>query len=108
MSHWAELDDDNIVLRVLVGTSDPDSGALEWLDQNVGGRWLQTSYNATIRKNFAGMGYSYDLARDAFIPPRPYTSWTLDDVSCRWEPPTPRPDGDYIWDENTTQWEESE
>ena len=70
------------------------------------GTWIQTSYNNNIRKNFAGIGHSYDLTRDAFIEPQPYASWTLNETTCRWEPPTPYPDDDnvYTWDESTTAW----
>jgi len=70
------------------------------------GTWIQTSYNNNIRKNYASIGYTYDLARDAFIEPQPYASWTLDETTCRWEPPTPYPDDDnaYKWDESSTSW----
>lgn len=68
--------------------------------------WMQTSYNGNFRKNFAGFGYTYDLARDAFIAPQPYTSWVLNETTCRWEAPTPYPDDAnvYSWDESTTSW----
>ena len=70
------------------------------------GTWIQTSYNGNIRKNFAGVGYTYDLARDAFIAPKPYASWVLNETTCRWDAPTPYPDDDnvYTWDESTTSW----
>lgn len=70
------------------------------------GTWIQTSYNGNIRKNYASIGYIYDLARDAFIEPQPYASWTLNETTCQWEPPTPYPDDDnaYKWDESTTSW----
>jgi len=68
--------------------------------------WKQTSYNNSIRKNFAGVGYKYDEDRDAFIPPKPYSSWTLNETTCQWEAPTAYPtDGkSYDWDETTTAW----
>ena len=68
--------------------------------------WVQTSYNGNIRKNFAGIGHTYDLTRDAFIAPKPYASWVLNEDTCRWEAPTPYPDDDntYVWDESTTSW----
>jgi hypothetical protein len=71
-----------------------------------GGNWIQTSYNGNIRKNFAGIGFSYDSIRDAFIPPKPYNSWVLNEDICRWEPPVPTPnDGKiYMWDENSLSW----
>lgn len=70
------------------------------------GTWMQTSYNGNIRKNFAGIGSTYDLTRDAFIAPKPYASWVLNESTCRWEAPTPYPDDDnsYTWDESTTSW----
>jgi len=67
--------------------------------------WVQTSYNKNIRKNYAGIGYEYDEARDAFIPPSPFPSWTLDEETCLWKPPTPKPDGNYIWNESTQAWD---
>lgn len=68
--------------------------------------WMQTSYNGNLRKNFASIGYTYDLARDAFIAPQPYASWVLNETTCRWEAPTPYPDDGnvYSWDESTTSW----
>jgi hypothetical protein len=70
------------------------------------GTWMQTSYNGNIRKNFAGIGYTYDLARNAFIALQPYASWVLNETTCRWEAPTPYPDDGnaYTWDESTTSW----
>lgn len=71
MAHWAELDDNNIVLRVTVGSnSEPDEG-YQWLVENLGGRWVKTSYNGTIRGRFAGIGYMYDEVLDEFLPPKP-------------------------------------
>ena len=107
MSHWAEIDENNIVTRVLVGNnSEPDEG--EAFMNSLGGTWVKTSYNGTIRKNYAGIGYSYDAERDAFIAPKPYDSWTLDEDTCRWEAPVAYPtDGKlYAWNEDNTNWEE--
>ena len=75
----------------------------------LGGEWKQTSYNGNIRKNYAGVGYTYDAARDAFIAPRPFPSWILDEATCQWAAPTPMPtDGKrYQWDEATLAWIES-
>lgn len=88
MSHWAEIDNNNKVIRVLVGPNDvPDEG-YQWLVDNLGGRWVKTSYNATIRKNFAGIGYTFDETRDAFIPPKPVkdgVEFVLDEQTCRWK-----------------------
>ena len=66
--------------------------------------WKQTSYNANFRKNYAGIGDTYDAVRDAFIAPKPYDSWVLNESTCRWQAPVPRPDGHYIWDESTVSW----
>ena len=107
MSHWAEIDENNIVTRVLVGNnSEPDEG--EAFMNSLGGTWVKTSYNGTIRKNYAGIGYSYDSSRDAFIAPKPFESWELDEDTCRWEAPVAYPtDGKmYAWNEDNTNWEE--
>jgi len=68
--------------------------------------WVQTSYNNSFRKNYAGMGYTYDETRDAFYAPQPFPSWTLNETTCHWEAPTPYPDDDgrYTWDEDTLSW----
>jgi hypothetical protein len=107
MSHWAEIDENNIVTRVLVGNnSEPDEG--EAFMNSLGGTWVKTSYNGTVRKNYAGIGYSYDSSRDAFIAPKPFDSWELDEDTCRWEAPVAYPtDGKmYAWNEDNTNWEE--
>lgn len=91
MAHWAEINENNIVVRVLVGDNNDPNGdeGYQWLIDNLGGRWIQTSYNATIRKNFAGIGYLYDPIRDAFIPPKPdsptNSEWVLNEDTCLWE-----------------------
>lgn len=110
MSHFAELDQNNIVTRVLVGNNDFSNEGYDWFVENLGGRWVQTSYNGTIRKNFAGIGFTYDEELDAFIPPQPFDSWTLNEETCHWEPPVEYPqDGKmYNWNEETTNWEEVE
>lgn len=109
MAHWAEVDENNIVIRVLVGDNNDPNGdeGYQWLIDNLGGTWIKTSYNATIRKNYAGIGYSYDPDLDAFIAPQPFPSWILDQETCRWEAPTPYPeDGTaYQWNEQTKEWE---
>ena len=84
MSHWAEIDKNNIVLRVLVGdNNEPDEG--QSFMESLGGTWVKTSYNGTIRKNYAGAGYTYDANRDAFIPPKCHDEAILDEASCQWE-----------------------
>lgn len=106
MSHFAELDKDNIVIRVLVGDNNMPNEGYDWFVETFGGRWIQTSYNANIRKNYANLGFSYDEARDAFIAPRTFKSWTLDEETCQWQAPTPYPlDGlNYYWEEKLLEW----
>jgi len=106
MSHWAELDSDNKVIRVTVGDNNEADEGYQWLIDNLGGTWIKTSYNGNIRFNFAGIGYSYDEVRDAFIAPKPFESWVLDEDTCRWEAPVPYPnDGKmYGWDETNQEW----
>jgi hypothetical protein len=83
MSHWAELDDANKVIRVLVGdNNEPDEG--QAFMESIGGTWIKTSYNGTIRKNFAGIGYTYDEGRDAFIAPKPDNNLGFDEATCQW------------------------
>lgn len=106
MSHFAEIDENNVVLRVLVGDNNMPNEGYDWFVENLGGTWVKTSYNGNIRKNFAGIGYTYDEERDAFIPPKPFESWTLNEITCRWQAPVPYPqDGRiYRWDEDTLTW----
>jgi hypothetical protein len=88
MAHWAEIDKNNIVLRVLVGDNNDPNGdeGYQWLIDNLGGTWIKTSYNGNIRKNFAGIGYTYDPNKDVFIPPKPDgIGWTLNEETYRWE-----------------------
>jgi hypothetical protein len=110
MSHWAEIDNDNIVLRVLVGDNNaPDEG--QSFMESLGGTWIKTSYNGNIRKNFAGIDYTYDAERDAFIAPKPFNSWTLDEDTCLWQAPTPMPTTEgkrYYWSEDDLSWREKE
>jgi hypothetical protein len=106
MSHFAEIDENNIVLRVLVGdNNEPDEG--EAFMNSLGGTWVKTSYNSTIRKNYAGVGYLYDSDRDAFIAPKPYQSWILNEDTCQWEAPTPMPTDPqvYHWVEEDLSWQ---
>ncbi len=83
MSHWAEIDNNNIVLRVLVGNNHGDEG--EAFMNSLGGTWVKTSYNGNIRKNFAGIGYTYDSVRDAFISPACHEEAILNEESCKWD-----------------------
>lgn len=109
MAHWAELDENNIVIRVTVGDNNDPNGdeGYQWLLDNLGGTWVKTSYNATIRKNFAGIGFIYDENRDAFIAPQPFPSWILNELTCRWDSPVPYPtDGNpYVWNETNLSWD---
>lgn len=129
MAHFAEINDSNVVLRVLVlnnsDTMDNNGNEVEsigakYLSDGFGGTWLKTSYNTfanhhrlngtPFRKNFAGKGYTYDKSRDAFIPPKPYKSWTLNKDTCQWDSPKPYPsDGKtYSWNEKTQSWKKKE
>lgn len=109
MAHFAEIDITNTVTRVIVVHDSLETNGSQWCHDTFGGTWVQTSYNGRIRKNYAGIGYTYDPARDAFIPPNPgYPSWTLDEATCQWVPPVPMPtDGMYVWDESTLAWSQS-
>lgn len=116
MAHFAQLDDANVVTQVIVvhnnellenGVESEAKGAA-FCQSLFGGEWKQTSYNANIRKNYAGIGYTYDAVRDAFIPPQPYPSWTLNEGTCNWQAPVPMPTDNkpYRWDEATLSWVE--
>ena len=106
MAHFAEIGFDNTVIRVLVIPDEFESNGENWCRSLLGGNWKQTSYNGTIRKNYAGIGFKYDVTLDAFISPKPYPSWFLNEETCRWEAPVPYPnDGQmYSWDESTKSW----
>jgi hypothetical protein len=102
MAHWAELDENNIVLRVTVGSNEEPDEGYQWLIDNLGGTWVKTSYNTKggqhllggtpFRKNYAGIGYTYDAVRDAFIPPKPGDEFILNEDTCLWE--LPKPEGE--------------
>jgi hypothetical protein len=105
MAHFAEIDANNVVQRVIVVPNSEEANGAAWCASLLGGTWLQTSYNATIRKNFAGVGFTYDPDLDAFIPPRPYPSWMLDEATCTWESPEPiPPGGPWKWDGDNLEW----
>ena len=149
MAHFAELDENNIVTRVIVvgnencldgDGNESEAVGIAWCENFFkGGTWIQTSFNTKLgkhwtplgepteedasilgpstedggtpfRKNYAGIGYTYDETRDAFIAPKPYSSWVLNDDTCQWNAPTPMPDDGkrYVWDEDTTSWKEIE
>ena len=122
MAHFAELDANNIVLRVIVvhnnelmdNGQESEAKGIAFCQSLFGGTWVQTSYNSNFRKNYAGIGYTYDATRDAFIPPQPYPSWVLNEETCQWEAPIPYPTDvgtpevpkRYIWDESLVNWVE--
>lgn len=119
MAHFAKLDGNNVVIDINVVNNEdiqnlpfPESEpvGVAFLTQWSGGytNWKQTSYNANFRKNYAGIGFSYDRIRDAFIPPKPFPSWVFNEDTCNWAPPTPMPNDNkfYLWDEITTSWVE--
>jgi hypothetical protein len=118
MAHFAKLDKNNVVIFVTAG-SDEDNGKEAELTARTGDVYKQTSYNTyggvhtlggtPFRKNYAGIGYTYDEGRDAFIPPKPFNSWILNEDTCLWEAPTPYPsdEKEYEWDEPTTSWVET-
>lgn len=119
MAHFAKLDENNIVLEVHVINNqvllDPrgverEELGIAFLINWSGGHphWRQTSYNGNFRKNYAGVGYTYDSGKDAFIPPKRFNSWILNEATCQWEPPIPIPidENQYTWNENTTSWDQ--
>jgi len=129
MAHWAELDSNNEVIRVLVGDNNDPVGdeGYQWLIDNLGGTWVKTSYNSVagkrrnpetgeitedpgFRKNYAGIGFTYNETLDAFIPPKPFNSWLLNEDTCLWDAPVAYPtDGKlYAWNEEALNWVEVE
>ena len=124
MAHFAKIEDGVVTQVIVVDNKDcADASGVEkeyigaaFCERLLGGTWKQTSYNGSIRKNYAGVGYAFDAERDAFIPPKPYNSWLLNEDTCLWEAPvampvdagTGEPPKRYTWDEATTSWVESE
>jgi len=112
MAHYAFLDNQNIVSEVITGIDESEliegKDTETWYGEFRDQVCLRTSYSGSIRKNYAGIGYSYSLELDAFIPPKPFESWVLDEETCQWQSPIPHPnDGfDYFWNEIDTDWEE--
>ncbi len=116
MAHFALIKDTIVQQVIVVGNADlTDSEGneqehlgVEFIHSTLGpdDTWIQTSYNNNIRKNFAGIGHTYDSTRDAFIAPKPYASWVLNEDTCQWDAPIPYPDdgNGYLWDESTTSW----
>lgn len=118
MAHWAEIDENNIVKQVLVGNNEDLDEGYQWLIDNLGGTWIKTSYNTVggehlnggtpLRKNFAGIGFTYDEVRDAFIAPQNFPSWVLDEETCTWKPPIAMPEAPngemWAWNEESQTW----
>ena len=108
MAHWAQIDENNIVLQVVVTNNDDPNGdeGYQWLIDHLGGRWVQTSYNNNFRVRFASIGFWYNEDLDAFVPTKDFESWILDEQTADWVPPTPKPREDrfYFWDEETVSW----
>tara|TARA_Y100001951_G_C11286047_1_gene268767 strand:- start:812 stop:1171 length:360 start_codon:yes stop_codon:yes gene_type:complete len=119
MAHFAEIGENDKVLRVIVvaneenvdgeGNENEVFGA-KFCRELLGGTWKQTSYNNSFRKRFAGLNFTYDSEKDAFIPPKPFNSWTLNESTLGWDAPVSYPEdgNDYIWDEPTTSWKSKE
>ena len=117
MAHFAKIEDNLVTQVIVVDNSDildesnNESEALgvKICQDLLGGTWVQTSYNGNIRKNYAGIGYTYDSSRDAFIDPSPYASWVLNETTCKYQAPIAYPsDGKhYKWNEETTNWVEN-
>jgi hypothetical protein len=119
MAHFAQLDENNVVTQVIVVNNNDCLDAhgqereeigVAFCQRLFGGNWKQTSYNHSIRKRYAGIGYSYNAQLDAFVPPKPFASWTLDNATAAWVAPTAMPTDDkmYHWDEETLAWVENE
>lgn len=114
MAHFAQLDENNVVTQVIVvankDTADANGVEKEYIgaafcERLFGGTWKQTSYNGNFRKNYAGVGHTYNADIDAFVPPKPFASWVLNDETAQWEAPVPRPEeGMWTWDEANQQW----
>jgi len=115
MAHFVELDENNTVKQIIVvhnnelldeNNNELEQKGIDFCVAHYGGQWIQTSYNGNFRKNYAGVGYSYNKELDGFIAPKPYDSWVLNENTCRWESPIPYPmdDKDYYWDEATINW----
>ena len=111
MAHYAFLDDNNIVTEVITGINENEliegKSPETWYGEFRNQKCVRTSYNGNIRKNYAGIGYTYDANRDAFIPPKPFNSWTLNEDTCLWQSPIPYPtqNGRYEWNEDNQSWD---
>jgi hypothetical protein len=116
MAHFAQLNSNNMVTQVIVIANqelldngiESETKGIEFCSNLLGGTWKQTSYSGNIRKNYAGIGYTYDETLDAFIAPKPFNSWVLDEDKAQWKAPVDMPTDNkkYTWDEATTSWKE--
>jgi len=109
MAHFAEINSNNEVIRVLVVSDENENNGQDFLanELGLGGHWVQTSYNNNFRKQYAGIGYTFEATADVFIAPQPFESWTLD-KNYDWQPPTPQPDGqNWVWNEDEQAWHET-
>lgn len=125
MAHWAKIDENNVVVRVVVMDNDAPNEGHDWLVANLGGTWLKTSYNTragvymtpnssppvadddqskAFRGNYAGKDFTYNADLDAFIPPQPFPSWILNESTFNWDAPSEKPADNYIWDEDSLSW----
>ena len=119
MAHFAKLDNDNNVIQVIVvnnndildeNGNESEEVGINFCTQLLGGIWKQTSYNGNFRKNYAGIGYTYNEELDAFIPTKPFSKWVLNETTCQWEAPVAYPTDEkmYTWNDNKGEWEEIE
>jgi hypothetical protein len=114
MAHFAQIENNLVTQVIVVDNNDIideqgnelESVGIQFCTDLLGGTWVQTSYNGNMRKNYAGIGDTYDSTRDAFIPPTPFPSWVFDETTFQWDAPVPYPEdgGKYEWDEATTSW----
>ena len=115
MAHFAQLDDNNVVTQVIVVAN--EELIFEGVENETQGvifcrslfgndtKWVQTSYNGNFRKRYAGIGYTYDADKDAFLAPKPFASWVLDEETCLWNAPVAKPEGNYTWNEDEQSWD---
>jgi hypothetical protein len=107
MSYLAKLEN-NVVIQVISADDSFSDKGLEWVASTFGGEWIETSYTGSFRKRFAGIGYTYNPELDAFIPPKPFDSWILNEETCDWDAPITQPlkEAPFMWDEETLSWKE--
>jgi hypothetical protein len=111
MAHFAQLDGNTVTQIIVVANEElmvdgveSEAKGIAFCQSLFGGEWKQTSFNGNFRKNYAGIGYTYDAVNDVFYAPQPYPSWTISAPTWVWQPPVEKPEGNYVWDEATTSW----